>query len=328
MLLVSGLITAKDDQGNHIDPKELERKSIGKVPFSAVTTTLTTAQRIQIRKLLQKAGFKVKQGEETVVAPRFVQFMMEMADNAGGEPPKPEPPDTSGLETIRLSGGNEQLLALYNQREEIKQDMDRWQDLADRIDQQWPNWNMLHELLKNAKGLEGIDVRETQAKQIEEQRLLLADPDQIKPLLANVTQLIRDGLNQMEEQYNNGHEEGMERLRKDANWQELSPEQRNSLLSEQNLTQSDKPEIHVETTQDILKTLRKYPFSMLKDRIAAMPARFDRVLEGAALELEPEVKFIKLSKRTLKTRADVDQWVEEVREELMDAVDNGPIGIN
>ena len=328
VLLVSGLITAKDDQGNHIDPRELERKSIGKVPFSAVTTTLTTAQRIQIRKLLQKAGFKVKQGEETVVAPRFVQFMMEMADNAGGEPPKPEPPDTSGLETIRLSGGNEQLLALYNQREEIKQDMDRWQDLADRIDQQWPNWNMLQELLKNAKGLEGIDAQETQAKQIEEQRLLLAEPDQIKPLLANVTQLIRDTLNQIEEQYNNGHEDGMERLRKDANWQELSPEQRNALLSEQNLTQSDEPEIHVETTEDILKTLRKYPFSMLKDRIAAMSARFDRVLEGAALELEPEVKFIKLPKRTLKTRADVDQWVEEVKEELMDAVDNGPIGIN
>jgi hypothetical protein len=67
---------------------------------------------------------------------------------------------------------------------------------------------------------------------------------------------------------------------------------------------------------------------MIKDRIAAMSARFDKVLEEAARELEPEVKFVKLPKRTLKTQADVDQWVEEVRQQLMDAVDNGPVGIS
>jgi hypothetical protein len=327
VLLVAGLITAKDDHGNHIDPRELERKSIGKVGFHVVTTTITTAQRIQIRKLLQKAGFKVKQGEETIVAPRFVQFMLELGQNAGGEPPKPEPPDTSALETIRLSGGNEQLMALYNQREEISQSLDQWQNLAHAIDQQWPNWNTLQELLENARGLQGIGAYETQANQIKAQRLLLAEPDQIKPLLANVTQRIREVLNHLADQYNNGHKEGMERLVKDANWQELTPEQKNELLSEQNLTEPDKPDIHVETTEDILKTLRKYPFAMIKDRIAAMPARFDKVLEEAARELEPEVKFVKLPKRTLKTQADVDQWVEEVRQQLMDAVDNGPVGI-
>jgi hypothetical protein len=120
----------------------------------------------------------------------------------------------------------------------------------------------------------------------------------------------------------------MDRLVKDANWQELTPEQKNELLSEQNLTESDKPDIHVETTEDILKTLRKYPFAMIKDRIVAMSARFDKVLEEAARELEPEVKFVKIPRRTLKTQTDVDQWVEEVREELMDAINNGPVGIS
>jgi hypothetical protein len=67
---------------------------------------------------------------------------------------------------------------------------------------------------------------------------------------------------------------------------------------------------------------------MIKDRIAAMPTRFDKVLEEAARELEPEVKFVKLPKRILKSQADVDQWVEEVRQQLMDAVDNGPVGIS
>ncbi|MFW5874810.1 MAG: BREX system P-loop protein BrxC, partial [bacterium] len=328
VLLTAGSVTAKDEQGANIDPRELERKSIGKAAFNVVTTTITTAQRIQIRKLFQKAGFKVKQGEETIVAPQFVQALAEIAEKAGGDPPKPEPPDTSSVESIRLSGGNEQLLAIYEHREELKQAIDRWQELADQIDQRWPSWTMLQDLLKNAKELKGIADYQSQARQIEEQRLLLSEPDPVKPLLANVAQVIRDALNQLDSQYSNGHEQGMGRLEKDTNWQQLTPEQKHELLSEQNLTNSDKPEISVETTEDILQTLRKYPLAMLKDRIAAMSARFDKVLEEAALLLEPEVKFVKVPRRTLKTQADVDQWVEEVRQKLMDAVENGPVGIS
>jgi hypothetical protein len=45
---------------------------------------------------------------------------------------------------------------------------------------------------------------------------LLADPDPVKPLLASVTQQVRDALNHLDEQYSKGHEQGMARLEKDA----------------------------------------------------------------------------------------------------------------
>ena len=38
--------------------------------------------------------------------------MMELADQAGGEAPKPVRPDTTSLDEIRLTAGNEQLLSL------------------------------------------------------------------------------------------------------------------------------------------------------------------------------------------------------------------------
>ncbi|MCL7414351.1 MAG: hypothetical protein M8353_12195, partial [ANME-2 cluster archaeon] len=53
VLQVAGLISAKDERGQTIDTKELERKSIGKVLFKFEYITITTAQRIQIRKLFQ-----------------------------------------------------------------------------------------------------------------------------------------------------------------------------------------------------------------------------------------------------------------------------------
>ena len=54
MLLVAGLVRAQDEKGKSIDPKDLVRKFIGKTFFKIESTTISTVQRIQIRKLLQK----------------------------------------------------------------------------------------------------------------------------------------------------------------------------------------------------------------------------------------------------------------------------------
>lgn len=328
VLLVAGLIRAQDDHGKLIDYKELERKAIGKAFFKVEVTTITTAQRIQIRKVMQKIGCQAKQGEELVMVLQFLQNMFALADRAGGEPPKPELPDTSPLKEIQLSIGNEQLLAIYNQREELIPAIDNWNSLAAQIENRLPTWSTLKGMLKHASGLKDSNVYLSQSIKIEEQRLLLADPDPIAPLLSNVAQALRVALNDLNKQYNDCHEKGMNRLRNDSNWKQLEPEQRNELLSEQLLTESARPKINVETTEDILKTLEQFPLAMLADRVAAMSSRFDEVLQGAAILLEPELQFIKIPKRTLKSKSDIEEWLNEVKAMLLDALKHGPIGLH
>ena len=102
VLLVAGLIRAQYERGRVIDPRQLERKQIGKVYFKVESVTVTASQRIQVRKLLQKVGCQAKQGEELILIPDFLQKMQELADRAGGENPKPERPDTTSLDEIRL----------------------------------------------------------------------------------------------------------------------------------------------------------------------------------------------------------------------------------
>ena len=153
VLLVAGLIRAQDERGQTLDPKELERKTIGKVMFKVESATVTAAQRIQIRKLLQKLGLSAKQGEELAHIPQFLQKMLELADQAGGEAPKPARPDTAPLDEIRLTAGNEQLLALYNRREELGGNIDSWTDLAERIAKHWPNWTVLKRLIAQQEAL-------------------------------------------------------------------------------------------------------------------------------------------------------------------------------
>lgn len=326
-LLVGGQIRAADDHGKAMDPRELERKAIGKLMFKIEATTITTPQRIQIRKVMQKIGCAAKPGEEHMMAPAFMEKIMELSRRAGGEPPKPAPPDIGPLEEIRLLSGNEQLLAIYNQREVIAQSIDDWSILAEKIDARNSSWNTLEALLAHARGLKDNAAFMAQADKIREQRLLIADPDPISPLLSNVVQALREALNDLNAQYEKAHEKGMNRLRNDANWQKLEPEQRNELLAEQHLTINAKPAIGVKTTDEILATLTKFPLSALADRVAAMSSRFSRVLEGAARLLEPEVQFLHVKPALLKNDADIDTWAEDVKKELKAALKKGPIGI-
>jgi hypothetical protein len=137
VLLVAGLIRAQDERGKIVDPRELERKAIGKAMFKVESTNVTTAQRIQIRKLLQKVDVQTKPSEELGSVSQFLQKMQILAESAGGDAPKPARPDITLLNDIRLAAGNEQLLALYNSRDELSQAFDDWTDLNSRIEKLW-----------------------------------------------------------------------------------------------------------------------------------------------------------------------------------------------
>ena len=327
VLLVAGLIRAQDERGQTLDPKELERKTVGKVMFKVESTTVTTAQRIQIRKLLQKAGLSAKQGEESAYVQQFLEKIRDLADQAGGDAPKPARTGTASLEEIRLTAGNEQLIALYNRRDELGSSIDTWTDFGKRITQRWPNWTELERLMAHASGLREAEVILAQVKTIEQQRQLLEDPDLVAPLITNLTQLLRDELNKLNDEYASRHEQGMQLLADDGNWKQLEPEQRNQLLSEQRLTLSDRPTVAVQSTSDVLATLDHCSLSMFTDRVAALPSRFDNVAVGAAELCEPEIQFVSVPRRTLKTGDEIDAWAEEVKGQLKGALAKGPVSI-
>ena len=104
----------------------------------------------------------------------------------------------------------------------------------------------------------------------------------VGPLIANLTQLLRDELNKLDGEYASRHAEGLKRLEEDSSWQQLEPEQRYQLMSDQFLQESARPKVEVQSTSDVLTTLDNCALSMFADRVAAMPARFDNVASGAA----------------------------------------------
>ena len=323
-LLVAGLVHVNDERGQPVDPMKLERKSIGKSTFKVESITLSAKERIEIRKLFQKINIKATSGEELSVMPQFLQELKNLADNAGGEAPKPELPDIRYLEEIRLISGNEQLLALYNQKDLITQDIDKWNSLKEKIDKRLPLWQTLQSLLKTAKDATEI---KTQVQEIEQQRLLLNEPDPISPLISEITQFLRDELNKLNNEYKTNYDKHITRLSNDSNWIQLDKNKQDSLLKEYKLTESEHPNINTQSSEDILKTLDIISLSMFSDRIAAIPERVNELIRKAAKLLEPEVQFIELPKKTLRTEADIKDWIEEAEKKLKNALNKGPVAI-
>lgn len=332
VLLNANVLKALDERNQTITPMEFDRKNIGKTTFKIESVTITTLQRLEIRKLFQKLfqkiGYHASSSDELTSAPQFIEKMLELAKCAGGEPPKPAPVDISFLEEIRLTPGNEQLLAIYKRRDELDKAIDDWKTLAESIEKRLPPWLDLQDVLKQAgEDIKAAQEASQQAKAIEQQRLLLREPDPIQPLLKSLEDALRIALNELDEKYKQQHEAGMQRLRADSNWQQLEPEQKNHLLAEQKLSDVSRPRINVKSFKDIVESLQQTSLSMFNEKLAAMNGRFDTVLEQATELMEPKVQFIYLPRPFLKTETDIENWLQETRQLLKSALNKGPISI-
>ena len=326
VLLVSGIIRAENEHGKAIDGKDMERKAIGKTKFKVEATTVTPRQKIEIRKLFQKLSIHSK-GEESASLPQFLTKLSDLVERAGGESPKPERPKCAALQEANQASGNEQLLALFNHREELTQQIDDWTKISEKIEARWKAWLALNKLANHAATLSDAKVFVAQMVSIQEGRQLLADPDAITPLAASISQALRVELNRIESEYDSLHQKGMQTLQVDSNWQQLEQEQKNELLRDAQLVVGAKPKIAVQSTDEIVATLDRMSLSGLIDRVAALSTRFNEVLTKAAELMEPEAQFVEVSRRTLKTSDDIATWLDETKLSLSTALQKGPVVI-
>ena len=325
VLLVSNLVRAVDDKSSPVEFKNLERKTITKTTFRVENNPPTVTQRIKIRQLLQKLGVIAKSNEEALSVPKFLEELKNLADRSGGESPKPVRPDARLIEDIRLSGGNEQLHILYNQSDEISNWIEEWKDRATAIEARWSKWILLKRLSLHADSLANSNMLLSQIKVIEDERQLLAEPDPIPSLVHTLTQQFRVELNTLSQKFQSNWEAGENKLEGDPNWEKLSPEQRNTLREPHGLVEKDKPKLDVASTESILECLEKSSLAGLKDRIMAMPSRYDQILLEAAQLLEPKARKGNLPQATLKTETDVEEYVSKVSIYLKEEIKHGPI---
>lgn len=322
VLCNGGLLQAKS--GSVPLPKgKLDQKSITTIEFRAEMITLSKVELIAIRGLCKEVGLTVQSGQESASVPEFLNRVRNRAGAAGGTPPLPERPSTIHLDDIANRVGNDQLKTIFSQINPLKKQASEWQKQGELITKREPRWRELKSLFAHAEGLPVADQVRGEIAAIESSRGLLADPDPVPGLIDQLTQALRDALNQAHSQCQQLQVGGQASLDTAPVWKQLATVQQETLKTAHQL--DGVPAIAVGTTEDVLKTLQQTKLSEWKNLCDAIPTRFSQALQAAAKLLEPKAQAVKLLGATIKTEDDLQSWLAATEKEIHEKLKDGPV---
>ncbi|MDR1579523.1 MAG: BREX system P-loop protein BrxC [Synergistaceae bacterium] len=333
VLLRAGAIKALDDRGLTADHRALGRSAVAGATFKIESVSLTAREKVEVRKLMHMADVQVSTDEELSSAEAFLRRLMNMAENAGGgTAPLPFRPDTVLIRLISGMSGNERLRAMYESRDEIKSLITDWRERAEAIERKLPAWDTAKKLLAACGDLPGTGDIAHRLRDAEDRRGLLDDPDPIPPVIDALSQILREELLRLENEYGTTYDEGVRKLRGDERWQALDVDRRSEIIQSQSLGVASKPVVMTESPADILNTLSKCSIQSFSDRVAALPSRFDAALAsagGLSSSLSPESARTEITvlRRSFRTEEEIDAWVGEISSQLKEALKDGAVYI-
>lgn len=318
VLLGNGNVRATRDGQAVNGPKELPPSQVGKATFFKEDEPPTMAERLAVRGLLEAASVVYTPGQEGASVSGLLQHLTEVANRAGGPPPLPEPPSTEHIKEFAGLAGNQQVRAVANQAEQLRQDLQRWETESAQRAAREEGWQELDRLLGHASSLDiESDVR-AQRDAIHQDRLLLASPDPVAPLIQQLCEALRSTLLEAVSQAKSAHEEALAELKASDEWQAIDDSQQLDLTTANGLLEISPPE--VADDEQLLKALDATPLQAWKERRQALPAKAAAARAAAAKLLEPKAVSVSAPKATLKSPEDVEAYLDEFRKTLMQHV--------
>ena len=305
---------------------QLDQSKVAVADFRVESATVDARQRIQLRKLFQAAGLACKPNEEGVAAGQLLAKLEELAQQASGDAPLPPPPETARLAALQSSAGNEQLLAMLEQRDQLAADFERWSELGTMARERLPAYERLLILAEHATELEAGKRAQPQVDAIATSRSLLATADPVPALAQTLTNALRAALVDAGREYARVFDGEQERLESSASWQSIEAGQREDILRQARIERASVGATGTE--QDVLSALGQASLDDWRTRAAALPQLFASARSLADKLVEPKTRHVKLASGTLRTADDVRAWARETEQELVEQVKQGPVVVH
>ncbi len=260
------------------------------------------------------AGITCQPGQEFLQSNTYLNQLKTLAESIGGDAPKPEPVNIQFLKDIENLDGNERLLRILDEQEDLKAKHKDWKQKVALIEKREPNWSLLVELANYANSGESMEKLKKEIDAIRDNRLLLQEPDPVYNKLTDITDKLKTSLNELKQKYIDLYDKLMVVLQSNEYFSKLTPEQKNSILRTHQLL--GKPEIKALDSKSLLLNLQKASLEAWQTKIAALPGQFQAAVDEAVKILAPQAKTYELPKRTLSNQADVDKYISEIKKEL------------
>ena len=304
---------------------QLDQVKIPRADFRAESVTISTPQRLKLRKLYQTAEIDCRPNEEAQAAVHLLSKLGALARNAGGDAPLPNRPDTGHLSALEALAGNEQLLAILGQEDTLTANLKAWGKASQLAEKRMPTFQRLHTLAGHAATLDVANDVEPQIKAIVADRRLLEETDPIPPLAAQLTHALRTALTKAQRSYNDTYNAESQRLENSESWRRIKPEKRQEILTRLRIAKESKGATGSE--QEVLESLQRISLHGWRTGTAALPQQFADARAEADRLIEPRIRHIRLPATTLRTSEDVKAWIEKTEEDLLNHLEKGPISL-
>lgn len=303
---------------------QLDQNKIARTEFRTESITLTAQDKIKLRGLFQEAGVSARASDDLEAkSGEYLDTIAKLATKAGGPAPLPEAPRTQAIFDLRALHGNERLAAILAQADSLKVETAAWKKAADLTDKRRPAWEKLQALLSVGQGMAELDEVRTSSESIVQGRLLLDSADHVPPLVKKCAQVLRSAVTSSHQQYADLRSTCLSSLEESEAWPKITETQREAILSEEGIR--DVPSLNVGTDDQLLQTLQRTPIPWWHDKIAALPSRFQQAEAKAAKLLTPKAQRVGLPSRTLHSPADLETWMKEVRSQIEEKLQEGPV---
>ena len=321
-LMASGDLKAKNAVNQPIDASALERKNLTQTRFEVENVTVSTTQKLAVRKLLTET-IGCKPGEEESKTTEFLQYARDLANKAGGPAPQPHEPDTDRIDEVASEAGNSRLVKLFDYKDDIVKDITEWQTREESIAKRMPNWDSLKVLTSLSRELSFYSELKAEVHAIETGRRLLESPDPVGPLVIEATDNLRGAINHHFDLYKAAYDQALIMIESDANWVKLDPVKQAELLSRRVIKLPEQPLLN--STLDVIDSLEECTLEQWNDRRGALQNKFESAREEAAQFLMPKAVRAQLPRATLETAEDIDGWLAKAKTELESKLEQGPV---
>ena len=302
---------------------QLDQNRIAKTEFRVEQATLSVQDRLLLRRLFQQLGLSCKSGDEAAVAPEFLRGLIDLARAAGGDPPLPPCPSTAEIEDLQRLVGNERLAGIKNCAADFEAKIKAWTAVRDLAASRKPIWDLVERLGRQAKDLPAAQPHFAQLAAVRAQRLLLEPSDPVAALRVAVAQCLRDAVNQACDAHVQACDQALAMLGENEVWKKLPPADQAAMQQSVGLVRPTKPSLS--TDEALLAHVEAHPLTAVQTEIDAVAGRLQQAIERAAQRLEPRVQTVSVERITLRTKEDVNAWLEKTKVRLMEAIGRGPI---
>ncbi|MCK4345284.1 MAG: BREX system P-loop protein BrxC [Bacteroidales bacterium] len=310
---------------DHITTSEtnLNQKTIAQASFKQESFTLTAVQKIEIRKLYQVAGIHCKSGEESRNSNEFLRKLDDLAEQTYGDAPKLESVDKSLIQEIENLDGNERLLKIFENKDQLKSDFELWTKQSETIGKRIPEWEILIGLNRFATENKETKPIKEEIDAIRNERLILREPDPIQSPLSKMTDYLWNALNEYKKEYNRIWDEKMAELQTNEYWIKIQQEDKHRILVEQNILA--KSEIKAYASSELLVQLNKISLDAWADKVSALLNKFQNAIDEAIKLCAPKAEPYNLPRRTIKNETELEAYLDELRKEIKSLLNNGDV---